>query len=531
MPRYLKHLVNVAALHGWIFYNIYGIVLEKVLNNHHAAPKTNQATTLNSTASPIFAPAIDNEDIDNYYWLVFIHVVIFLEYLIILPMPQIICNLLGLTFFNTFPGDIRFDKDLVPIQDRKLSGSSRINLQVEKSASSVDLAEQDSNLKNSVLLSREANDFSIPHLCFRIVTRGSYPHLVQDNVSKNYMTCVESGLVNFSIEVVTDNAIHLAKDPKEDRIRELVVPSNYRSSTGAMFKARALQYALEPGVSPIGSGDYIVHLDEETIITVNVVKGISNFALKGKYAFGQGLITYANLDVTNIITTLADSYRVADDMGKLRFQLGALHNPIFGWKGSFVVSKYEAELDVSYDHGPDASIAEDCHFSMVAMTKGYKFDFIQGEMFEKSPFTLLDFIKQRRRWVQGIWLVVHNRKIPLKTKLFLTMSHYTSLTLPITTIAVFMNTIFSLETPFLVKLMTKFCLSMTTYMYVFGLVKSNDIKPKSFPILTLYLIIQVIAITFYALVENIAVIWGLFSSKHNFYVVKKDLGEKKIPDS
>lgn len=40
--------------------------------------------------------------------------------------------------------------------------------------------------------------------------------------------------------------------------------------------------------------------------------------------------------------------------------------------------KVAAEKVVSYDHGPEGSIAEDCYFSMIAMKHGYTFDFIEG---------------------------------------------------------------------------------------------------------------------------------------------------------
>ena len=53
----------------------------------------------------------------------------------------------------------------------------------------------------------------------------------------------------------------------------------------------------------------------------------------------QGLITYANEFIQNWFTTLADSFRVSDDMGKLRFQLKMFHKPLFGWKGSYVVTQ------------------------------------------------------------------------------------------------------------------------------------------------------------------------------------------------
>lgn len=40
--------------------------------------------------------------------------------------------------------------------------------------------------------------------------------------------------------------------------------------------------------------DWIVHLDEETILTEGSVNGIVNFICEGNHQFGQGVITYAN---------------------------------------------------------------------------------------------------------------------------------------------------------------------------------------------------------------------------------------------
>lgn len=101
-------------------------------------------------------------------------------------------------------------------------------------------------------------------------------------------------------------------------------------------QARALQYCLEDDVNILGDDDWIVHLDEETILTENAVRGILNFVYSKKHEFGQGLITYANEEVVNWLTTLADTCRVADDMGKLRFQFYMFHRPLFSWKGMFI---------------------------------------------------------------------------------------------------------------------------------------------------------------------------------------------------
>ena len=46
--------------------------------------------------------------------------------------------------------------------------------------------------------------------------------------------------------------------------------------------------------------------------------------------------------------------------------------------GSYVVTRFKAEKDVTFDHGLDGSVAEDCYFSMIAYKKGYTFDFVEG---------------------------------------------------------------------------------------------------------------------------------------------------------
>jgi egghead protein (zeste-white 4 protein) len=73
-----------------------------------------------------------------------------------------------------------------------------------------------------------------------------------------------------------------------------------------------------------------------------------------------------------------------------------------------------AERDVSFEHGPRGSVAEDAYFGLVAASKGYSFGFIEGDMWEKSPFTIKDFLRQRKRWLQGLLLVVHSSEIPLR---------------------------------------------------------------------------------------------------------------------
>lgn len=212
----------------------------------------------------------------------------------LLTLPQQFFNFIGLLRYNAFPPNV--------------------------------------TLKGSPLLA--------PLICFRVVTRGDFPDLVRNNVARNIRTSLEAGLENFIVEVATDKRIGITEP--NGRVREVVIPKEYRTKTGAMFKARALQYCLEEQVNMLSNDEWIVHLDEETILTPNAVRGVLNFVMEGKHDFGQGLITYANDGVVNWITTLADSVRVADDMGKLRLQFKAFHKPLFSFKGSYVVARVSA---------------------------------------------------------------------------------------------------------------------------------------------------------------------------------------------
>lgn len=392
-----------------------------------------------------------------------------------LPLPQVLFNFIGLTFYNAFP-----DKVI---------------------------------LKGSPLLA--------PFICIRVVTRGDFPQLVKNNVNRNMNKCLDAGLENFLIEVVSDKPIGL---DQHRRIREVVVPKDYRTKTGALFKARALQYCLEDKVNILSDNDWIVHLDEETLLTENSVRGILNFVMDGKHQFGQGLITYANEEVVNWITTLADSFRVTDDMGKLKLQFLMFHKPLFSWKGSFVVTQVAAEKAVSFDNGLDGSIAEDCFFAMRAYSQGYSFNFIEGEMWEKSPFTLWDFMQQRKRWIQGILLVVHSKAIPVKNKLLLACACYSWLTLPLSISNLCLASKFPIPCPPVIDFLCAFIGAVNIYMFVFGVIKSFTVYRFGLLRFLLCVIGAVLVIPFNLIIENVAVIWGIFGKKHKFYVVNKNTG-------
>lgn len=254
-----------------------------------------------------------------------------------------------------------------------------------------------------------------PFICFRVVTKGLFPQLVADITDTNLEVCRKVGLTNFKFEIVTDTPLYIKTS---NFVREIVVPVDYQTPNRTLFKARALNYCLSTNINILSHDDWIVHLDEETLLTENALHGIVDFILKPDSNIGQGVITYAGCGVENWITTLLDGIRVVIDYGLFQLGLALFHVPVFGFKGSFVVVKMGIEQRIGFDFGPRECIAEDLRFALTAWTQNYKFDFIHGIMREKSPFSIADFIKQRKRWFIGHFHIAWSNTLPLYCKLF-----------------------------------------------------------------------------------------------------------------
>merc|ERR1711957_121570 len=113
--------------------------------------------------------------------------------------------------------------------------------------------------------------------------------------------------------------------------------------------------------------------------------------------------------------TCADCIRVTDDYTKFRvtFSMGTA---LVGMHGSFVVNRASLERRVTYDYGTEGSFTEDAYFAFGALKEGFKFAFIDGYMEEKSPFGFMDFIKQRRRWMNGLTLLSKSSEFPLRIR-------------------------------------------------------------------------------------------------------------------
>lgn len=122
-------------------------------------------------------------------------------------------------------------------------------------------------------------------LCIRVVTRGMFPELIKSNLEKNKNLLKPFKTLQYTYEIITD--VPLGFD-KTIECYEVVVPKDYETKTGAMFKGRALQYAIELNASNLTDDDWVLHLDEESLLTKSSIEGIIEFMAKNKHPIGQG---------------------------------------------------------------------------------------------------------------------------------------------------------------------------------------------------------------------------------------------------
>jgi beta-1,4-mannosyltransferase len=252
----------------------------------------------------------------------------------------------------------------------------------------------------------------------RIVTRGDNLPVLRETVSAVHRSFAEylPQPGPYRIEVVSDRALHLDND-SGGLTRVLVVPPDYRTSAGSLYKARALSY-LQSQITP-EPADWYLYLDEESKLDTSVIAGIYRFigrtgtpgqGRRSRRLIGQGAILYQG---GHWFFRGADGLRTADDLGRFRLQY-ALGMPLFGIHGSYILVHGQDDRRLSFDVGPRNSLTEDAAWALRAWALGYRFGWIEGYLHEQPPQHIMDFMRQRARWLSGIRLVVTDRCVPLR---------------------------------------------------------------------------------------------------------------------
>ncbi len=227
----------------------------------------------------------------------------------------------------------------------------------------------------------------------------------------------------YRIEIVTDNALPALVAPD---CAVYVIPPEYQTAARSRFKARALTYLQE--ISPPVGDEWRLYLDEESRVDASLVSGAYGFieraeretATHGPEAprrIGQGAILYQG---GSAFFRAADALRTGDDLGRFRFQYG-LGAPVFGAHGSFLLVRGMDERALSFDVGEANSITEDAAWALRAWARGWRFGWVAGYVREQPPQRVMDFVRQRARWLSGVRLVALDRSVPLGYRLTLTI--------------------------------------------------------------------------------------------------------------
>jgi egghead protein (zeste-white 4 protein) len=268
----------------------------------------------------------------------------------------------------------------------------------------------------------------IPALvCWRIVSRGINVEALRDTILSCREEMASCSLFPYVIEVVIDtNPPGMSLPPPALDLRYIVVPKDYRTPGHSFAKARALNYALWH--SPLPDTAWLVHMDEESHPTASSIIGIASAIheeeLSGQLRIGQGTITYHRDLANHPFFTLADSIRTGSDLGRLYLSM-RVGVPLFGLHGSFIVVRNDVERKLGFDIGPVGSLTEDAWWGTIAMDQGYRCRWVEGHVAEQCTFRVGDFLKQRRRWFNGMTRTALHAPVSWKWRAVLTASMIT----------------------------------------------------------------------------------------------------------
>ncbi|PWN32422.1 uncharacterized protein FA14DRAFT_161866 [Meira miltonrushii] len=349
------------------------------------------------------------------------------------------------------------------------------------------------------------------------VTRGSNPEATRRAHSK--LKKLEQYHPAVRVCVLTDEPYVY---PDLDNI---VCPKSYVSPKGlAKHKARALDYFRH--TMQLGPYDFVLHMDEESTMDAESLRGCFDFVRYTTHHMGQGIIIYnghnywANWKAW--LFAVADTIRVGDDLARFSLQTNVIHRPVFGIHGSFLLLNGEAENVVGWDF---SSLAEDFEFSQAAWMKGFTLGRIHGVVREQSPEGFQDMLKQRRRWYMGIRQIRGVYYLPqLGIKLW-TLGLFCL-------VATVANLLFSLliqwsgPSPMWIYTLSVFCFGAFQWLYSGGLLFQEmdyGYKLRDAWQVPLHFLALIVIQPFMAAVEACAVVWAMSTEdgEVGFQVVKK----------
>lgn len=297
-----------------------------------------------------------------------------------------------------------------------------------------------------------------------------------------------------------------------DNINCYTCPKSF-TTAHSKYKARALEWYRQ--TMKYTEADWILHLDEESVIDDESVKRILQFIwYEHECTWGQGLILYNQYNFwKNWFFTVADAIRVGDDLSRFHLQYTFFRKPLFGAHGSFLLTNGLVENAVTWDLG---SLTEDYQFAVHAWEYGYRCGKVPGIIREQSPLDFIGFLKQRRRWFVGI------RRLPyFMPKLWNFFWALGIVCLTCTIVSVPLGIIIKTTTPRWFGFLKDLSFCNFVYLYILGIFVQG-VDKKYNPLLIIIHIPLTFILQFVAgVMEAMAVAYGLVCPPADFDVIKK----------
>lgn len=362
-------------------------------------------------------------------------------------------------------------------------------------------------------------------ICWRIVTSGKNIEILLQTIRRCQIEMARTPLARYVIEVVIDMGDNVALLPQRDSdVRTITVPSDYQTPNGSRFKARALHYALTH--SSISDDTWIVHLDEETQPTSSGIKGICKFIHESETAnrprIGQGSLLYHREWKRHPFLTLADIGRTGDDFARFHFQ-HRLGITLFGLHGSYIVVRNDVEKATGgFDFGPRGDITEDAFWAVKAMQQGVRCGWVEGYLEEQSCMSFSDFMRQRRRWFQGLVRVALHAPVKIRWRICLALNTLLWGMAPFAMLYTIGNLAHHVPISPIIRVLASYSFATFATLYITGLKANMDehgifnrLRRIGLTALTLLLLPS------FAAMEGLGVLWALVTPVRGFQVVRK----------
>lgn len=361
---------------------------------------------------------------------------------------------------------------------------------------------------------------------WRIVTRGDNVEALLHTIHETQSVMKQFPLFPYLIEVLTESGVleeTIVPQVSGDVIF-LHVPKEYQTPNKTRFKARALHYAVEHSV--IKNDDWIVHLDEETCPTESGVLGIAKLIgeeeTSGELRVGQGAILYHRQWKQYPFLTLADNSRTGMDFGPFYLQ-SRLGTSFFGFHGSYIVIRNDVEKATGgFDLGQSGDITEDAWWILIANTQGIKIRWTEGFLAEQSTQSLKDFIKQRRRWLEGLIKVVRFAPVPIWRRMPLAIGTILWGMVCLSVLYSVANLFYGFDINPWMRLVANMTWAAGATMYIVGLRANMDAAGITHPLTRLkWMVIQGVLMPVFCLIEIVSGVAGFFFPQNGFHVIKK----------